>query len=184
MPAPNRARDAEALLYRAQGWTFERIAEHMGYANKSGAQKAAQRARDAGPRETTEEAKALILADLMEAKRRAWEVLNRDHVVVSQGRVVRRFLGLERDDDGIERLDPATGEPIKIFEDVADDAPVLAAIDRIVRIDAEIAKVIGAYAPQRHEIRTIDAIDARLEQLADEVAGVGPGGPAPVPRQA
>ncbi|HEX4612992.1 MAG TPA: hypothetical protein VH092_32680, partial [Urbifossiella sp.] len=168
MPAPNRARDADALLYRAQGWTFERIAQEMGYSNKSSAKKAVDRAREAGPRETRDEAKVLILADLMEAKRHAWEVLGREHVVVSNGRVVRRYVGLERDEDGIERLDP-DGKTIKIFEDVPDDGAVLSAIDRIVRIDAEIAKVVGAYAPTRHEVRTIGEIDARLLELADEV---------------
>lgn len=183
MPAPNRARDAEALLYRAQGWTFERIAQEMGYSNKSSAKKAVDRAMEAGPRETRDEAKALLLADLMEAKRRAWEILERDHVTVSQGHVVRRFIGLERDEDGIERLGP-DGNPIKIFEDVPDDGAVLAAIDRVVRIDAEIAKVVGAYAPTRHEVRTIGEIDARLLELADEMGGHAASDSPQVPAEA
>jgi excisionase family DNA binding protein len=49
MPVPNHARDVEALLYRVQGWTFERIATRMGYSNKSAAQKAVVRATKLGP---------------------------------------------------------------------------------------------------------------------------------------
>lgn len=168
MPASNAARDAEALAYRAQGWTFDRIAGQMGYANRSGAQKAVERALAASVRETSDEAKTLILADLYEAKREAWEVLRRRHPMVSNGRVVRRFVGIERDEDGIERLDP-DGKTIPVFEDVEDDGPVLAAIDRITRIDAEIAKILGAYAPVKSEIITLDAIESEIRALEAEV---------------
>jgi hypothetical protein len=183
MAAPNPARDVEALTYRAQGWNYDRIAAQMGYANRSGAQKAVERAIATSVRESADEAKTLILADLFEAKRHAWEVLGRRHVHVSNGHVVRRFVGIERDDDGIERLD-MDGKPIPVFEEVEDDGPVLAAIDRITRIDQEIAKILGAYAPEKHEHehRTIGEIDARLIQLADEMAAVEPGGPEAVPR--
>jgi hypothetical protein len=168
VPASNAARDAEALAYRAQGWKFDRIADQMGYANRSGAQKAVERALAASVRETSDEAKTLILADLYEAKREAWEVLHRRHLTVSNGRVVRRFVGIERDEDGIERLDP-DGKTIPVFEDVEDDGPVLAAIDRITRIDAEIAKILGAYAPVRSEIITLDAIESEIRALEAEV---------------
>lgn len=181
MPAANATRDAEALGYRAMGWTFERIAEQMGYANRSGAQKAVERAIAGSVRETTDEAKILILADLREAKRHAWEVLARRHLMVSNGRVVRHFVGVERDEDGIERLD-MDGKPIPVFEDVEDDGPVLAAIDRIVKVDQEIAKILGAYAPQQHEVRSIGEIDARLIELADEVAAMDTGDPEALPR--
>ena len=172
VPAPNPARDAEALLHRAKGWHFDRIAAEMGYANRSGAQKAVARAYAAGPRETTDEAKALILADLFEAKRHAWEVLGRRHLMVSNGHVVRRFVDVERDEGGIERLD-MDGKTVPVFEDVEDDGPVLAAIDRITRIDQEIAKILGAYAPVRSEVITMDAIEAEIRKLEAEVAGPG-----------
>jgi hypothetical protein len=183
MPAANALRDAKALGYRAQGWTFDRIAAEMGYANRSGAQKAVERAFAASVRETSEEAKVLILADLYEAKREAWEVLKRKHVTVSHGRIITRQVGIERDEDGIERLD-MDGKTIPVYEDVEDDGPVLAAIDRIVKIDQEIAKIHGAYAPVQHEVRTIDAIDARLIELAEQVGPVGRADTAGVPPQA
>lgn len=172
MPAANAIRDAEALGYRAMGWTFERIATEMGYANRSGAQKAVERAIANSVQETSDEAKILILADLREAKRHAWAVLGRTHLVVSNGHVVRRFIGIERDEDGIERLDP-DGKTIPVFEDVEDDGPVLAAIDRIVKIDAEIAKILGAYAPVRSEVITMDAVEAEIRKLEAELGDPG-----------
>lgn len=168
MPASNATRDAEALAYRAQGWNYDRIAAQMGYANRSGPQKAVERAIAASVRETTDEAKVLLLADLYEAKREAWGVLQRPHVTVSNGRVVRRFVGIERDDDGIERLDP-DGKTIPVFEDVEDDMPILAAIDRIARIDQEIAKILGAYAPVKSEVVTMDAVEAEIRKLEGEL---------------
>lgn len=168
LPARNEARDAEALAYHAQGWNLDRIASEMGYANRSGPKKAIQRAMAASVRHTRDEAKILLLADLREAKREAWTVLRRRHLTVSNGRVVRRFAGVERDEDGIERLDP-DGKTIPVFEEIEDDAPVLAAIDRIVKIDAEIAKLLGAYAPTQHEVITLDAIEAEIHKLEAEV---------------
>jgi hypothetical protein len=149
MPARNSARDAEVLAYRARGWTYSRIANEMGYSDKSGARKACERALAADIRETTDEAKAILLTDLNAAKQAAWAVLEANHITISNGHVIR--------------LD---GAP------VPDDAPVLAAIDRIVRIDQEIAKILGVYAPAKHEVRHIDEIDARLLALADDMAAV------------
>lgn len=149
MPARNRNRDADALALRARGWTYGRIADEQGYTNESGARKACERAMAVYPRETSEAAKTLLIADLNAAKQAVWVVLEANHLVISEGRVVS--------------LD---GEPIP------DDEPVLKAVDRLVRIDQELAKIYGAYAPSRHEVRTIDAIDARLIELADSMAPV------------
>jgi hypothetical protein len=161
MPPRNAVRDAEALVYRARGWTYQRIANEMGYGDKSAARKACERALAADVRETREEAKSLLLMDLNAAKQAAWAVLDASHITISNGQAVK--------------LD---GTP------VPDDAPVLAAIDRIVRIDQEIAKILGAYAPVRHEVRQIEEIDARLLNLADEVALGNPGAAPGVPREA
>jgi hypothetical protein len=147
MPASNAARDAEALSYRAQGWNYDRIAGRMGYVNRSGAQKAVQRAIASSVRETTDEAKALLVADLNAAKQAVWEVLGTHHLVISEGRVVK--------------LDD---------EPIPDDEPVLRAVDRLVRINQELAKIFGAYAPTRTEVITMDAIEAEIVKLEAEVA--------------
>lgn len=147
MPAPNPLRDAQALGYRARGWTYDRVANEMGYQNRSAARKAVERAMANAVRETTEEAKTLLLADYNAAKQEVWAVLDASHITISQGRVVE--------------LD---GTP------VPDDAPVLAAVDRLVKINQEIAKIYGAYAPTRSEVLTIDAIDAEIRKAEAEFA--------------
>ena len=142
-------RDSEALALKARGWTYDRIAGEMGYSDRSGARKAVERSMANSVRETTEAAKTLLIADLEAAKQAVWAVLEANHLVISEGRVVT--------------LD---GDPLP------DDEPVLKAVDRLVKIDQELAKIYGAYAPAKHEVRTIDAIDARLLELADSLASV------------
>lgn len=149
MPARNTARDAEALSYRARGWTYVRIATEMGFAGESGARAAVERALGNGVRDSNEAAKSLLIADLNAAKQAVWAVLEANHLVISDGRVVS--------------LD---GAPIP------DDEPVLRAVDRLVKINQELAKIYGAYAPAKHEVRTIGEIDARLLDLAEQVASV------------
>lgn len=146
MPARNGVRDAEALSYRARGWTHQRIANEMGYTNESGARKACERAYAAGIRESNDEAKALLLLDLNAAKQAVWAVLEANHLVISDGRVVK--------------LDDVP---------IPDDEPVLRAVDRLVRINQEIAKIYGAYAPVRSEVITLDAIEAEIRKLEAEV---------------
>ncbi len=150
MAPRNGVRDAEAISYRARGWTYQRIANEMGYSDRSAARKACERALAADIRETTDEAKALLLMDLNAAKQAVWAVLEANHLVISDGRVVK--------------LDDTP---------IPDDEPVLRAVDRLVKINQEIAKIYGVYAPVQHEVRTIDAIDARLLELADQMAPVG-----------
>jgi hypothetical protein len=146
MPAPNATKDATALGHRAQGWTYHRIAAEMGYHDRSAARKAVERALGTDVRESNEAAKAILLADLNAAKQAVWAVLETHHLVISDGRVVT--------------LD---GEPIP------DDEPVLKAVDRLVKINQEIAKIYGVYAPVKSEVITMDAIDAEIRKLEAEV---------------
>ena len=79
-------------------------------------------------------------------------MLETHHLVISDGRVVT--------------LD---GEPIP------DDEPVLKAVDRLVKINQEIAKIYGAYAPVKSEVITMDAIDAEIRKLEAEVGNADRG---------
>lgn len=159
MARSNPQRDSEALQLRAQGWSHQKIANELGYATPSGASRAVSRALARTWREPADEAKALVLHDLNRMKAEAWAVLETDHVVISNGRIVRRMTGV--DDNG----DPT-------YEEIRDDGPTLEAIDRILKINAEIAKVQGLYAPTRTENTTItlDQIDAELARLEAQLA--------------
>ena len=145
MTAPDRVKDARALTFRAQGWTFDRIATEMRYHDRSAARKAVERALTTDVRESNDAAKALLIADLNAAKQAVWAVLEANHLVISDGRVVS--------------LD---GDPIP------DDEPVLKAVDRLVKINQELAKIYGVYAPvqSRVEVITEDAVDAEIARLS------------------
>lgn len=98
--------------------------------------------------------------DAMEAA--AWGVLRRSHVMVQHGHVVRRQTGWERDPDSgrIER--DGEGEPIGIYEDLEDDAPVLAAIDRLRRLGEDRQAVRG---------RASDAVEKAVRRQLEGMPG-------------
>ncbi|MCX5522209.1 hypothetical protein OG342_04915 [Streptomyces bobili] len=114
-------KDARAAELRAQGWSFPRIAAELGYGNRSSAQDAVERAIADITREPAEavlhfelERLDAQLVRLNELEEKARAVLTARHITVSNGHVI---------------LHPETGEPIE------DDAPVLQAIDRLIKIE-------------------------------------------------
>jgi hypothetical protein len=163
----NVKRDIEAANLRGQGHSFERIASELGYASRGKAYEGVQRALAEIPREGVEELRQMELERLDRLYLAALEVLGRKHLTVSHGKVITRFAGVERDGDGIERLD-ADGQTIPIYEDVLDDGPILQAIDRALKIQERRAKLLGLDAPAKLEVFTIDAIDAEIKKLQAE----------------
>lgn len=155
MPAANPAKDAQALSRRARGWTYQRIATEMGYRDRSAARKAVERAMAHEVREGNEAAKTILLADLNAAKQEIWAVMDARHVTISNGVVVC--------------LD---GRP------VPDDDPIYRGVDRLVKIDQELAKIYGVYAPaqSRVEIITPESVEAEIARLEAELAANDPAG--------
>jgi hypothetical protein len=92
------------------------------------------------------------------------------HLAHSNGKVIRRFAGVERDEDGIERLD-MDGKTIPVFEDVYDDAPGQASAREIRALLERRAKITGYDAPARSRIEVIteDAIDNAISELEGEL---------------
>jgi hypothetical protein len=146
---------------RLEGADYPAIAEMLGYSDQAAAHKDITRALESA---VTRQHKAVELLRQEELMRldllwvEVWQVLKREHVTVSNGRLVRG-------DDG---------EPLR------DDGPVLAAVDRLVKILERRAKYLGLDAPQKHEVLTLDAIDRAIQELnaelgeaaASEAAGV------------
>lgn len=79
---------------------------------------------------------------------KAYEVLGRNHVVAQQGKIVR-------DDEGTPLLD---------------DAPTLAAIDRLVKISERRAKLLGLDAAVKvdAQVHQVDPADIELAQMINE----------------
>lgn len=120
-------RDAEALRMRARGAAFRDIAAQLGI-SVSTAHDAVQRALAAHSEEPAAQVRALELQRLDALYVRVMEVLDRKHVTVSNGRVVH--LG---------------DEPLQ------DDGPVLAAVDRALKIQARRAALLGLDMPTKVE---------------------------------
>lgn len=169
--ADSRKRDHKAAGLRAQGWSFDRIAAELGFASKGHAHDAVTRAYAEIPAEGTEEARRLDLERIDRLIEKAWEIMLRDHVTVSQGRVVGKQVGWQRDDDG-EILRDGDGAPVPLYEDVLDDGPAIAAIREIRALLERRAKITGYDAPVRSRIEVIEetVLDAALADLEAQVA--------------
>jgi hypothetical protein len=136
------ARDAQAANLRAEGWKLQAIADHLGFSDRSEARYAIRRAlREIvqGPAEKLLASEAERLDTLYEE---ALEVLQRDHVTVSHGRIIK-------DDDG---------------NPILDDGPKLAAIDRLVKVRESYRKLLGLDAPSR--------VSVDAQQLGDEIGAL------------
>lgn len=156
-------RDANAAHLRAQRYTFQRIADELGYASKGEAHNAVQRALARAGRETTAEAKSLMLDHLDVLIDEFWVIARRRHVIVQQGRIVR-----ENTPDG----------PITLI----DDGPTMEALREIAKLEAQRAKILGVNAPTRSELFTFDGLTSAIAELEKEVEAQG--GSVPVPRRA
>lgn len=139
-------RDEKAARLRARGWTYPRIAAEMDYDSRASAYHAVERVLRETVREAGDDLRALELERLDAMWAAAVEVLDRQHVTVSNGRIVE--LG---------------GEPLE------DDAPVLAAIDRMLKIQERRARLLGLDAPVKRDLTLTDERAARIEALVEEL---------------
>jgi len=141
-------RDAAACRLRTDGRTYQQIADDLGFTDPSAARKSVERALAAVVAEPAGRLRTIELARLDAATAKAFDVLNRDHIVVNNGRVI---------------MDPATGRPLR------DDGPTLAAIDRIVRLSERRARLCGLDAAVKVEAITVDQVEAEIARLAAEL---------------
>ncbi len=144
-------RRTKAVQLRLEGKSYQQIADALGYSSRSAACVDVTRALEAAVAEQRTSVEALREEELQRLDLllvEAWAVLKRAHVTVSHGKVIV-------DEDGNKILD---------------DGPVLQAIDRVLKIQERRAKFLGLDAPVRHEVVTMDAIDAEINRLNVELA--------------
>jgi DNA-binding CsgD family transcriptional regulator len=117
--------DAEAARLRGEGLTYAAIGRRLGI-SKAHAWEAVHRVFRDTLTEPAEQARAVELARLETLHDKAMEVLEGQHVTVSNGQIVR--------------LD---GQPLP------DSGPVLAAINTLVKVGESRRKLLGLDAPSR-----------------------------------
>lgn len=142
------ARDAEAARLRARSLTYRQIGEALGMSTSS-AHEAVQRALADTLEEPAAAVRELELSKLDAMERAVLEVLERAHVSISQGRVVRRRTDqVEQNPDGTDKVDDE-GILVHVWEDVLDDGPVLQAVDRLLKVQVRRAALLGLDAPTK-----------------------------------
>lgn len=140
------ARDAEAAQLRANGLTYQAIADQLDYSHRDLARRAVERALAATVREPTDELRQLELIRLDALWVEAVKVMTTEHITVNNGRVIE-----------------VDGVPLK------DDGPTLSAIDRLLKIMERRAKLVGLDSPAKVEVMTLDALDREIEKLTTEL---------------
>lgn len=146
-------RDARALELYARGLSYQQISDQLELNNKGIAWQCVRRAIRDSYRLSVEELRAVEEERLDQLTRAFQQVMLRRHYIVAN--------------NGAVALDPLTGQPI------VDDGPVIQAGLALLRVAESRRKLLGLDRPIKHEVRTIDAIDARLSELAEQVAAVG-----------
>ena len=136
------------------GWTYDRIAAELGYADRGAAWKAIQRVLVETARTTgTETLRQQMLAEVAELPRVAWEDVTHPQPLVDRmGRVVR-------DEDG---------------EPIADLQQKAASMQVILRALERLAKLRGLDAPKRSVSASMNVadIDAVVKMAREELARI------------
>lgn len=149
--ADTAQRRRQAIDMRMAGASYQQIADELGYSSRGAACQDVTRALETAVVEQARSVEAYREEELQRLDAllaEAWAILKRQHVTVSHGRLI---------------YDDRTGEPL------LDDGPTLAAIDRILKIQERRAKFLGLDAPTRHEVVSVDVIDAEITRLAAEL---------------
>ena len=163
-------RRARVLAMRIEQRPYSEIAAELGI-TEDVAEKDYQRARDAAKAELSTAQSDLVAIETVKLdalEQAVWEVLRRRHITVSQGKIIGRYTGrFLRDEEG-EIIRDGAGKPVLEVEELDDDAPVLQAADRLIKIAERRARLRGLDAPTRVDVS--DERRAEIEKYAAELA--------------
>lgn len=145
--ADGAQRDAQATELRGRGYSYQAIADTLGMHDRSAARKAVERALFATVAEPAEELRRLELLKLDALSVAAWQILGAEHPLASAGRVMTF--------DGVALTDPQ---------------PILAAIDRLLKISERRARLLGLDSPVRVGVLSPADIDVQIAVIEAELA--------------
>ena len=165
-------RDAEAAALRASGRTFDQIAAELRFSSRAKAYEAVQRAYADIPYEGVEEARRLDLERIDRLIGHCWAVMLREHLTISQGRIVGKRVGWERDEATGEVLRDGDGAPVPVYEDILDDGPGMTAVREIRGLLERRARITGYDAPARSRIEVVtpETVEAHIAALPSDEA--------------
>lgn len=161
------ARRAKLIEYRRQRRPYRDFYAELGYKSPQAASRDFNRALEenlAAVRTSAEAYREAELLELDDLAATAIRIMLTPHFEVAPGGKIVRH--------------PDTDEPL------IDDAPKLAAIDRLLKIQDRRSKLLGLDAAQKVEVLTLDALDAEAARLnallaaSDSEAGAAGGDPA------
>jgi len=142
-------RDARVWTLSIEGWSQWEIAQEVGITQARVSQ-IINRVADSIKRPAAEAIIAQENSKLDAAERAVMGVLKAKHVMVRGDGVVRQLI--VDIDTGLPLRDPVTNELLE--REMEDDAPVLAAVDRLMKIYERRAKLNGLDAPTKIEQTT------------------------------
>lgn len=119
----------KAVLLRSRGATWDEVAQEMGWADKQTAANQVYRYLNNLAKRSDASVDAYrqeLLAKLDELESACWTVLRRKHITVQNGKIVGRY-----------------DQETDTFEEIEDDAPVLQAVDRLLKIYERKARLTG-----------------------------------------
>lgn len=150
-PADRAEEQVKAYNLRLRGHSLREIGRLMSISHEKARQLISLEA-DARVLPLADELRKQQLDRLNEMRMAALKVLEREHVHISEGRVVRD-------------KDPETGD---YTDPIVDDAPVLAAIDRLVKIEDRMSKLLGLDAPVQSEVTA--TVEHKPAEVLDLIA--------------
>jgi hypothetical protein len=150
-------RDAQAFEMKSMGKTLGEIAIALKYVDGSHVSKALRRHLERRVAPAADEYRAQLDARRERMRRECWRVLEAAHYKVNNGIVVH----YTDCDCKPYATDCAHSKPL------LDDSPVLAAIDRLRKLDEDERRLYGLDAPVKHDV-SVSSVTVKV-QGADDV---------------
>lgn len=148
-------RDAEACRMRNEGKTYVTIAKALGFADATIARRAVQRGMLAVVQEAGEELRQLELERLDWMWRKVLDIAQSNHWTVQHGKVVTFNVGTEENPEWVP---------------VPDMAPILGAMDRLLKIQERRARLTGLDKPVQVQVLSDAFLEEQIARLRASVA--------------
>lgn len=171
-----RQKQARAAELRLQSYTWQQIADAVGYSNQGTAYREVMRYFKNNPSPEVEELRAQENEKLDRLEGDMLAILASRHIVVNNKGIVGRYTGkVQRDEFGdpmyVEAPDGSM-KPVYEIEELQDDDPAIRAAQAILRIMDRRAKLNGLDKPIKVEIDD-GGVDKEIEGLVAALTAQG-----------